>query len=101
MVKKQLKLNQNLFWDINPKQLDFKENKKFIISRILNYGDLNDFKQLKNYYNLRTIKQAACQSRELDKKSLNFYSLIFGLPKTKFLCSKTPLRQKQSVWLNR
>ncbi len=102
MIKsKQLKLNKDLFWDVDFKTLDFDKHKEYIIGRVLNQGDLDDFNQLRDYYGLPMIKQVACRIKYLDEKSLNFYSLIFNLPKSRFLCFQTPLKQKQSVWLNR
>ena len=101
MASNQLKLSQDLFWDINYNKLDFQKNKRFIISRVLNYGDIDDFKQLMRYYNLQSVKHMARRLRSLDKKSLSFYSLIFNLPKNKFLCFQTALKQRQDIWLNR
>ena len=42
-----IKLNKQLFWDIDFKKLDYKKNTNFIISRVLVYGDLEDYRMIK------------------------------------------------------
>lgn len=100
MLEKKIKLNKNLFWDIKPKDLDFEKNKEFIVGRVLLYGDIDDYKKIKKFYGLRNLKSIAKKVRYLDRKSLNFYSLIFKVPKEQFICSQTLSKQKQDPFLN-
>jgi hypothetical protein len=99
--KNKIKLNKYLFWDTDPKKIDFKKNQKFVISRVLQMGDLDDFKKIKKYYGLERIKNTAKEIRSLDKKSLNFWSFVFKTPKEEFLCFKTSLKNKQDPFLSR
>lgn len=94
-------LNKNLFWDVDFKKIDFKKNKEFIVARILLFGDVVDYKKIKTFYGLKQLKNIAKKIKYLDRKSLNFWSLIFQIPKNQFICSQTFLKQKQDPFLNR
>jgi len=90
------KLSSTIFWDTDLKQIDPDKHADFIIQRVLEYGDKDDWLTIKKYYSLGRIKKAACQARNLSKKSANFWSLILGIPKNKFICLKQHSRQKQN-----
>ena len=94
--RKPIKLDHGLFWDTDFKQIDFDRNKRFVIGRVLEQGDVKDYQAIKDYYGEDTIRQEASQLRYLDPKSLNFWSLIFNIPKHKFLAYKTSATQAQS-----
>ena len=76
-MKKILKLNENLFWDIDNKSLDIRKHKRFIIFRILERGNWPDFKELIKYYSYETVKKETLLIRHLDKKTLIPW---FGIP---------------------
>jgi len=102
MIKQsKVKLDKTLFWDIDINDLDFKKNTQFIVSRVLQWGDMEDYQQIKKYYGLSKIKNIAPKVKYLDRKSLNFWSQVFNIPKNKFLCFKTHLNKKQSAFLAR
>ena len=99
MNKRQPKLNKVLFWDIEPRQIDYQKHRLFVIERVLKYGDINDWREVKRYYGREDLVNNVLRIRNFDKKTCNFLSIIFDLPKKKFLCTKKSLRQKQSfVW---
>ena len=85
--KIQLKdLSKHLFWDLNVSNLDFEKNSKYIIHRVLDYGLINDWKVIQNYYGINEIAKVASGIRDLDKRSASFISLISKTPKENFLC---------------
>ena len=45
----------NLFWDVDPLQLKMDECPGFIIQRVLEYGQLNDWLLINRYYGLDKI----------------------------------------------
>jgi len=73
MIKKKPKLNKTLFWDVNIKDIDFDKHKKYVIQRILVYGDKKDWQEAKKHYGIKEIKKIAVQISNLDKKSWNFW----------------------------
>lgn len=95
------KLNKELFWDINYKQIDFEKNKEFLVSRVLELGDLKDFTFLKKKYGFEQIKKIAKRVKYLDKKSLNFWSFYFKIPKEKFSCFTKSWKTKQDPFCRR
>jgi len=95
-----IKIDKNLFWDVDFKKLDYKENADFIIKRVLLFGDKKDYDILKKRYSYEKIKKAALKINYPDKKSANFWSFIFNLSSNK-KCAKKSSAQKQSAFWNR
>jgi len=93
-----IKLNKQLFWDINPKKLDVKKHADFIISRVLIYGDIGDYELIKKQYGEKKIREISKKVSYPNKKSLNFWSNIFNLPLESFSCIKKSLIKKPNVF---
>lgn len=92
-----MNLSKYLFWDTIYNDIDWQKNARYVIERVLTRGTLEDWKQIKEYYGLDKIKEETIQSRTLDKITLNFYSVFFGISKEQFKCytqiqsNQTPL----------
>lgn len=82
-------LSTNLFWDINPVELDFQKNARQIIERVITRGSLEDWYVIRDYYGVEKIKQEVIMIRSLDPVTLNFWSLMFDVPKEKFRSNET------------
>ncbi|MFA5827151.1 MAG: hypothetical protein WC839_01470 [Candidatus Paceibacterota bacterium] len=71
---------KSLFWDTDVNNIDIIKNKRYIIERILKFGDLTDYYWLKNIYSPNEIKKVITRDRsELDKRSLNFWRYIYNI----------------------
>ncbi|MFK7795979.1 MAG: hypothetical protein AB8E82_00895 [Aureispira sp.] len=81
-----MNLPNYLFWDIDLNTLDWDKNARFIIQRVIQRGSLNEWKIIKQYYGLEFIKHEILLIRNLDKKTLNFFSTYFDIAKTNFKC---------------
>ena len=79
-------LSPRLFWDTNPEKVDMQEHKAFIISRVLEYGTIKDWKTILKYYGLKEIAITATKLRTLDNKALAFIATLSGIEKEKFRC---------------
>jgi len=79
-------LNNAYFWDVDINKLDEEKSKRLIIERVLNYGNLHEIKLIKKFYGTKEIRAILCKLNYIDPKTLNFVSLLFKLPKTKFKC---------------
>ena len=79
-------LSKRLFWDTKPEQVDMQEHKSFIVSRVLEYGSLKDWRYILGYYGLQEIAQTATTIRTLDKKALAFIATLSGKAKEEFRC---------------
>lgn len=79
-------LNKAYFWDTDFNQLDDENSKRLIIERVMNFGNLQEIKLLKNFYGINEIKATLCNLNYIDPKTLNFLSMLLHIPKTKFKC---------------
>ena len=79
-------LNNVYFWDTDFNKLDEIKSKRLIIERIMSYGNLHEIKLIKDFYGLKEITSTLCNLNYIDYKTLNFVSLLFHIPKSKFKC---------------
>lgn len=89
--------SKNLFWDININDLDMEQHASYILGRILEFGKLNDWKIIRNYYGLELIKQTAIGMRIMPPQALSFLSLITHTPENQFRCY-TLLQSPDRPW---
>ena len=100
-MKKKISLNKTLFWDVNFEDLDYEKDVDFIIERVLNYGDIKDYQEIKAVYGTRRVKEIAKKVNYINKKNINFWSIIFNIPQKSFKCTKKLLTQKPNIFLKR
>jgi hypothetical protein len=79
-------LTPSLFWDTDSQTLSEKDHAGFIIRRVCMLGTWNDWLLLKANYGLDKIKLELLHARQLDHKTLNYFSLILNVPKENFRC---------------
>lgn len=80
------KLSKHLFWDVNRNALNLDKNKAYIIKQVLEFGLIEDWKLIYNYFGISIIAKEAKNFRELDKKALSFISAISKIPLEEFRC---------------
>ena len=86
---------KQLFWDVEI--VDAQKDAKFIIERILSFGDEEDFKWAGNFYGRDKIKKVVCESRNLDSKSFNFWRQVFNVKKEECILNQSA-SQRESFW---
>jgi len=91
--------SNGLFWDINPDTLDCDKHIKYIVGRVLEAGTLADWNLLCRSLSLQGIVQIARKMRSIDKKSLNFLSVVSEMPKEQFRCF-TPIPSMSTHWIS-
>lgn len=79
-------LNKAYFWDVDFNKLDKSKSRRLIIERVMNLGNLSDIQLIRQLYTEDEIIQTICNLKFLDPKTLNFVSLLFNIPKTRFKC---------------
>lgn len=79
-------LRRSLFWDVDYDRIDWEKNYRFVIERVLERGTFEEWQEIKRYYGLERIKEAAMQARWLDNTTLSFCSNYFRAPKEQFRC---------------
>ncbi|MBQ4230925.1 MAG: hypothetical protein II671_05185 [Salinivirgaceae bacterium] len=78
-----------IFWDVDKTSVDPALNAPFLVRRVLEYGQITDWKHLLKYYGLERIADVAKQLRTLDPKALSFISTVSGTPIDNFRCYTT------------
>lgn len=76
----------NLFWDVAANELDVDKHKRFIIQRVIEFGTLEDWQQIKACYGIETIGAEMKEVRNLNDVSLSFICLACNLKKEDFRC---------------
>lgn len=72
-----MKFRQSLFWDVNPKNIDAKKNARYIIERVLEFGDPGEVGWVLRYYPKRSIRKVINLPRvQLSAKSKALWSLM-------------------------
>lgn len=67
---------QKILWDVEPRALDLRRHKKFIITRVAEKGAWSDVRWLKKNFGLRAIQHAVATSRNTSVKTKNFWQLF-------------------------
>jgi hypothetical protein len=84
---------KSLFWDVG--SLDAENDSDFIIGRILDFGDIEDFKWAIKKYGFDKIKDRFLKCNFSTRKSFVFWRDYFNIDESK--CTKR-LKTKQSAF---
>lgn len=79
-------LNKAYFWDVDISLMEARKSQRLIIERVMLYGNLAEIKLMRAFYGDEVITSTLCNINYIDPKNLNFFSLLFGIPKTEFKC---------------
>ena len=82
------RLSQYLFWDCNVEMLDPNNDRKMILERVFSRGTEKDEKEVFCYYGKDKIKDTVLEIKYLDKKTLNYLSVLLDVSKESFKCYK-------------
>lgn len=87
------------FWDVSLDNIDLQKNSSYIAERLLEYGDFEEVAWLLKTYGKEFIKKVIEKSRNLSFKSVNYYSLYFGINPKNILCLQEDFRNKhRKIW---
>ncbi len=76
-------LSRSLFWDTNPDLLEWNKDKQLIIERIMTRGITHEVETMFKRYTLEDLRLALLQSKTLDPKSANWFSMKLDVPLNK------------------
>ena len=79
-----------LFWDVKWGDFDPHSFPDYTIARILEYGDEDAVKWLRQAFTVEAIKRVIANERRLSPRSANFWALSYGIPGHDVAALKTP-----------
>ena len=68
-----------LFWDVNLDNFNPAAYPDYAIARVLELGDENAVKWMKEAFSEADIRRVIATERRLSRKSANFWALIYGI----------------------
>ena len=80
------RLSSHLFWDIDREQFDADINSAQLIQRVLEYGELNDWCAVRDFYGLDRIANDCKTLRSLRPEALSFVCLVTDTKKEDYRC---------------
>ena len=78
-----------IFWDVDRNSIDLASNAPFVIQRVLEYGQIGDWKLLLGYYGMEEIVKVSKRLRTLEPRALSFISTVSQTPVEQFRCYNT------------
>lgn len=94
---KSLNFRQSLFWDIDPKSIDLKKHRQYIIERILDFGTDREVQWVRKKYSPQVLKKIVISSRSLSPKSKNFWAILLNLNRNKW-SRKFLTKRQNKIW---
>lgn len=85
------------FWDIDPARLDAGQYSRYVIERLLEYGDLPSVRWMESRFSRDEIVEVLKTSRRLSARSANFWALYFGLPVKEVRCLSKQFWSRRAV----
>lgn len=73
-----MKLRPELFWDVNPENIDFDKNAQYVIERVLDLGHDDEVRWVWNYYDRVFLKNIVNNSRSLRAESKNLWQAVLA-----------------------
>lgn len=78
--------SKHLFWDADLNELDMDKHSAYVIPRVLEYGDMDDWRLLNKYYSLNKIVEVCKSVRFLDPMCLTFICAISHTNEKEYRC---------------
>jgi len=73
---KSIKFRPSLFWDVDPKTIDLKKHSRYIIERILDFGNDSEARWMWRKYPLSLLRKTIEQSRTIRPETRSLWQLL-------------------------
>lgn len=80
------KFSNNLFWDADYSMLSMDESPAYIIQRVMEHGQMDDWRLINRYYGLNRIVEECKNMRTLDPVCLAFVTTISHTDEKDYRC---------------
>jgi len=71
-----MKFRQSLFWDTDPEKLDIYKNAKYIIERIMDFGNDEEVRWMRRFYPKSLLMKVVRTSKVLQPNSKTLWTLL-------------------------
>ena len=78
------------FWDVDFENLDIEQRRYFILERVLDKGNTQAIKWALTTFSKDEIREILLTSRDLSRKTANFWSEMLDVDKDKVPCIQKP-----------
>lgn len=79
-------LSNQAFWDVDMNNIDYDKHARFVVEKVVERGNFKDFKELRQFYGDKKIKEEVVNAKWLGDKEIFFCCAIFGLKPQDFKC---------------
>ena len=87
------------FWDVDVKKLDPEKSPYFVVSRLLDKGNIEAARWVNENYNAEIIRDTLKKFRTFSLKSASFWALIYQVPLNQVKCFQEPyLSLRKTHW---
>ena len=83
----------SLFWDAD--KIDVVKHAAYVISRVLDYGEIEDIKALRKIYPDEKIIEVIRTKRNIFPQTGKYWAIKFGIPLNEIACLKRFYTRKQ------
>lgn len=90
-------LDPSLFWEFNFERINPDKQIALVIERVITRGNIDQIAAMMNYYGDELMKKEIVKLKGLRHINVNFLSLMYGIPKSKFACY-TRKRSANPFW---
>lgn len=71
-----MQFRQSLFWDTDPKKLDRNKNARYIIERIMDFGNDDEVRWMRKNYTKSLLATVSKTSKSLHNSSKTLWTLL-------------------------
>jgi hypothetical protein len=86
------------FWDIDFENFDFSSGKSMVIKRIMEHGDSRAVLWMRKNCSEDELVGVLSSTRDLSRRSANYWAIILGVNREHVKCLKTPFRTEQKKY---
>lgn len=78
------------FWDVDFDKLDVAKKPRFILKRVIDLGDTRALTWVQSIFDQEDIEELILTSRDLSRKTANYWTTILDLDPKKVPCLQKP-----------
>jgi len=79
-------ISTSLLWEYDLKNFDYQGMKLLVVQRVIERGRMDDFYAMLNLYGLEEVIKTLKKIKMLNKKDMNFVSVVFEIPFEELRC---------------